>query len=49
MGAVYYNAGELANRQYFLVWLICKGRWDVNFKIDGLTAKKAYTVGQRLE
>ena len=46
MGAVHYDARGLANRWYLLVWLICRGLRDVNFQVEGLTASKAYAIGQ---
>ena len=46
MGAFHYNARELANRWYLLVWLVCRGLQKVNFQVDRLTSGKAYAIGQ---
>ena len=48
MGAGYHGGGDLANRQYLSVWLLCQGWQDVNFQVDGLACGKAYAVGQWL-
>ena len=45
MGADYYSGGDLANRQYLLVWLLCQGWQDVSFQVDRLASSKTYAIG----
>ena len=46
--AAYHGGGDLAKRQYPLVWLLHQGWWDINFQVDRLTCSVTYAAGQEL-
>ena len=43
----YQDDGDLAKRQYLLVWFLHWGLRDINPQVDMFTCSQAYTTGQQ--
>ena len=48
MWAGYNDGGDLAKRQYLLVWVLHWEWWNIDFQANRLACSKTYTAGQWL-